>query len=183
MAVQLVNRLPFINQYAYITSKFWEPRGTHYHKGVDLAVSGNNVQVYSMVNGRVIYRGYDGSGYGNYLIIKEDTTNLGFLYAHFSTVYVALNERVTYKQAIGVEGRTGDATGNHVHLEMQDLTNRNWRYSNDRSDYINPADWIPYTEIIGDQLYWDTTEPPVPYPNKYRKFKWVLYANKLRTKY
>ena len=48
----------------------------HIHYGT------NDVYVYSMCNGECVYRGYDADGYGNYIILKDSTTHIGFLYAH-----------------------------------------------------------------------------------------------------
>jgi murein DD-endopeptidase MepM/ murein hydrolase activator NlpD len=187
MARQNVRILPFINTPAYITSIFWEDRGGRPHRGVDLSANGSNVPLYSMCNGTVILKAYDSTGYGNYIIMKDSTTKLGFLYAHMSSVNVVNGDTVTVGMQVGIQGRTGSATGNHLHLEMQDLTNRNWIFQGQRSDYINPADWIPYVENLGDNLYYEGTPiPPTPSPIQpytKSKFPWVLYANNLRKNY
>ena len=182
MARQNVRILPFINIQAYITSIFWEDRGGRPHRGVDLSANGYNVPLYSMCNGQVILSAFDASGFGNYIIMKDSTTNLGFLYAHMSVVNVRVGDQVSIGTQVGIQGQTGSATGEHLHLEMQDLTNRNWIFQGQRSDYINPADWIPYNEILGDNLFYDGSPLPPPiYLNK-SHFPWVLYARKLRNK-
>ena len=183
MAVQNVRILPFINKQARITSIFWEDRGGRPHRGVDLSASGNNVPLYSMCNGTVILKAYDSTGYGNYIIMKDSTTKLGFLYAHMSVVNVNQGDTITNGQQVGIQGSTGSSTGNHVHLEMQDLTNRNWIFQGQRSDYINPAEWIPYNEILGDYLFYDGIPiPPSPPQLERQKFPWVLVSRKLREK-
>lgn len=183
MAVQNVRILPFINKQARITSIFWEDRGGRPHRGVDLSASGSDVPLYSMCNGRVILKAFDSTGYGNYIIMKDDVSGLGFLYAHMSRVDVVQNQFISNGMQVGIQGSTGSSTGNHVHLEMQDLSNRNWIFRGNRSDYINPAEWIPYNEILGDYLFYDGTPvPPTPTFEK-SKFPWVLYSNKLRNKY
>lgn len=183
MAIQNVRILPFINKNARITSIFWEDRGGRPHRGVDLSASGSNVPLYSMCNGSVILKAYDSTGFGNYIIMKDSTTHLGFLYAHMSSVNVNQGDPVTVGMQVGIQGSTGSSTGNHLHLEMQDLTNRNWIFQGNRSDYINPADWIPYNEILGDYLYYSGVIPPTPTNIPKSKFPWVLYARKLRNKY
>lgn len=74
---------PFINIEFVVTSEWWEqPRN---HRGLDIATyhsAGNNVPVYSMCNGTVVLKSYDEDGYGNYLIMKDDNTGMGFLYGH-----------------------------------------------------------------------------------------------------
>ena len=187
MARQIVRILPFINKPAYITSVFWEDRGGRPHRGVDLSASGSNVPLYSMCNGTVIRKNYDATGFGNYIIMKDSTSGLGFLYAHMSSVNVNVNDTVSVGSQVGIQGSTGSSTGNHLHLEMQDLSNRNWIFSGSRSDYINPATWIGYNEIIGDNLYYEGTPiPPTPPPIQdmtSSKFPWVLYARKLRERH
>ena len=183
MATQNVRILPFINTNARITSVFWEDRGGRPHRGVDLSASGN-VPLYSMCNGKVILKAFDSDGYGNYIIMKDNLTGLGFLYAHLDVVNVNQNDNVVIGQQVGTQGTTGSSTGNHLHLEMQDLTNRNWIFGGNRTDYINPASWIPYSEVIGDYLFYDGTPvPPTPTSYKKKRFPFVLYANKLRQKY
>ena len=182
MARQNVRILPFIQIPAYITSIFWEDRGGRPHRGVDLSASGYNVPLYSMCDGQVILSSYDATGFGNYIIMKDNTTHLGFLYAHLSIVNVRVGDQVIIGTQVGIQGRTGSATGDHLHLEMQDLTNRNWIFQGQRSDYINPADWIPYNEILGDNLYYDGTPQPSPTHFIRSHFPWVLYARKLRNK-
>ena len=182
MATQRVRILPFINTRALITSKFWEDRGGRPHRGVDLSASGN-APLYSMCNGRIILKAYDSTGFGNYIIIKDILNGLGFLYAHMDRVDVSEGDNVVIGQQVGTQGTTGSSTGNHLHLEMQDLTFRNWIFGGNREDYINPAEWIGYQEIIGDYLYYDgTPTPPTPTSIKKTQFKWVLYAKKLREK-
>lgn len=184
MSRQVVRILPFIQKDAYITSIFWEDRSGRPHRGVDLSASGSNVPLYSMCNGKVILKAFDSTGYGNYIIMKDNTTGLGFLYAHLNSVNVSQGDNVSIGTQVGTQGSTGSSTGDHLHLEMQDLSTRNWIYQGERSDYINPASWIPYQEILGDTLYYDGTPiPPTPTSYKKSKFKWVLYARKLRDKY
>ena len=87
MADYNANIAPFINQTFYVTSEFWEQRTGRHHHGLDIAVpydinNPTDVFVHSMCNGKCVYRGYDADGYGNYIILKDSTTYVGFLYAH-----------------------------------------------------------------------------------------------------
>ena len=181
------NIAPFINVTFWVTSPFWEqPRN---HKGLDIATAtaGGSVPVYSMCNGTVVRSDYSGTattGYGNVVIIKDSTTNMGFLFAHLNSRSVNLGDTVVIGQQIGMEGSTGDSTGMHLHLEMQDLTNHSWDYSYVYSLYTNPATWMGIPNVLGTECYYNGTPvPPTPPPTtsiKKNKFKWVLYARKLR---
>ena len=192
MADYNANIAPFINQTFYVTSEFWEPRsdgqgGTRYHKGLDIAVpmetATTDVYMYSMCNGTCIYRGYDADGYGNYFILKDSVTGLGFLYAHERIPnwppIIDEGDNVVIGQAVGLQGSTGASTGPHLHLEMQDISQRSWRYNGNFEDYINPAEWMGFPNTEGISVFYDGV-PIFPPEEKKRGFPWVLYARKLR---
>jgi murein DD-endopeptidase MepM/ murein hydrolase activator NlpD len=89
-----------------------------YHSGIDLdAPLGSTIR--AAAAGTVIYAGWY-SGYGNMLDIQHAdgvVTRYGHLSAYVPNVgYGAV---VTAGQVIGLVGRTGDATGNHIHFEVR----------------------------------------------------------------
>ncbi|MEG2310800.1 MAG: M23 family metallopeptidase [Clostridia bacterium] len=87
-----------------------------FHTGIDLAgPSGSSIFAYK--DGVVTFSGYS-SDYGNY--IKIDHGN-GFstLYAHSSKLLVRAGNVVKQGQTIALIGRTGWATGNHLHFEVR----------------------------------------------------------------
>ena len=180
------NIAPFINVVFQITSAWWElPRE---HRGLDIS-TGNNDPLYSMCNGTVVFSGAqtdpttgDYTGYGNYIIMKADN-GMGFLYAHMKELSNKhVGDRVIIGEQVGIEGTTGDSTGNHLHLEMQDLTNHDWIYGAPKSYYENPATFMGLPNEEGVlAIYNGTPVPPTPTPTIRRgKFPWVLYARKLR---
>ena len=185
MADYVCNIAPFINIEFVITSEFWEqPRN---HRGLDIATynsAGSNVPLYSMCNGEVILKAYDDTGYGNYIIMKDSTSGLGFLYGHLrDPSNKNQGDTVTIGEQVGIEGTTGSSTGIHLHLEMQDLSNRNWIFHGNREDYLNPADFLGIPNVEGTTaIYYGV--PPTPSGDSLKsKFKWVLYANKLRKRW
>lgn len=136
-----------------------------------------------MCNGTLITKEYDADGFGNYIIIKADD-GTGFLYAHMADPSpLSVGDNVKIGDYVGWEGTTGSSTGIHLHLEMQDLSNRNWIFGADLSQYLNPADFmgIPNTANISC-IYNGTPKPPTPQTKKQNKFKWVLYSRKLRNR-
>ena len=193
MADYNANIAPFINQTFYVTSEFWEQRTGRHHHGLDIAVpydinNPTDVFVYSMCNGKCVYRGYDADGYGNYLIIKDSTTYIGFLYAHLRIpqlpVLVDVGDTVTIGQAIGYEGSTGSSTGPHLHLEMQQMNSSAstyWYNGDDVTRYINPAEWMGFPNQEGISVFYDGI-PIFPVKEDERGFPWVLYARKLRNR-
>lgn len=54
---------------------------------------------------------------GGYVVIDHGGGILT-LYGHMSRTYVHTGQRVTAGQIIGRQGRTGDATGSHLHFEL-----------------------------------------------------------------
>lgn len=190
MAVVTPRIAPFINVTFWVTSVWWEePRN---HRGLDIATAtaGGSVPIYSMCNGTVIRSEYSGTattGYGNVVIVKDDVTNMGFLFAHLDRRDVLSGDHVVIGQQIGMEGSTGDSTGMHLHLEMQDLTNHDWIYRAPKEVYTNPADWMGIPNVEGTECFYNGIPVPPPTPVvdvvKKNKFKWVLYARKFRNRY
>lgn len=136
-----------------------------------------------MCNGTLITKEYEADGFGNYIIIKGDDGK-GFLYAHMADPSpLSVGDNVKIGDYVGWEGTTGSSTGIHLHLEMQDLSNRNWIFGADLSQYLNPADFmrIPNEANISC-IYNGTPTPPTPSFKRKTKFKWVLYARKIRNR-
>ena len=79
--------------------------------GIDLATSGGH-ELYSMCNGTLITKEYDGDGFGNYIIIKS-VDGTGFLYAHMADPSpLSVGDIVKIGDYVGREGTTGSSTRN-----------------------------------------------------------------------
>ncbi|MBV7507175.1 peptidoglycan DD-metalloendopeptidase family protein [Bacillus sp. sid0103] len=92
------------------------------HKGIDIAGK-LNTPVLAVADGQVV-KSYYSNTYGNVVFIKHPS--------HFVTVYAHLNKRNVFegqkvKQGteIGKMGKTGQATGTHLHFETHQ---EEWRY-------------------------------------------------------
>lgn len=134
-----------------------------------------------MCNGEVVLKSYDDDGYGNYLIMKDSQTGMGFLYAHLrDPSNKNVGDSVYIGEQVGIEGTTGSSTGIHLHLEMQDISTHSWIFNAPKETYINPASFLGIPNVEGTvAIYYGI---PVPITSKKNKFKWVLYARKLRNK-
>lgn len=105
------------------------------HKGLDLAAP-KGTAIYAVSDGTIYKAGngvLDGS-YGNQVVIKHSDgsyTN----YAHMSEISKKSGS-VSAGTKIGEVGMTGEATGNHLHLEVHDGT------------LWNRVDPLPYLEAI-----------------------------------
>lgn len=97
------------------------------HNGVDIkAPEGTNVV--SSITGTVTDVGYDLEK-GNYIVVENG--NIKTLYAQLATTSVNKGDKITAKQSIGTVGKTGNATGAHLHFEvMVD------------GEYVDPAEYI-----------------------------------------
>ena len=86
------------------------------HTGLDIAGTGLGSPVYASDNGTVIKSEYNGSGYGNYIVINH---NNGYYtsYAHMNQRISQIGDTVAKGQVIGYVGQTGRATGPHLHFE------------------------------------------------------------------
>ena len=108
------------------------------------------------------------------IIIKDNTTGMGFLYAHMAMPSpLRVGDSVSIGDFVGIEGTTGDSTGIHLHLEMQDISSHDWEYGAPKSYYTNPADFmgIPNTQGISAVYYGN----PRPKPTKKTNTKkWAM---------
>lgn len=87
------------------------------HRGVDYAAP-TGTPVFAAGDGKVIQRGANG-GYGNTVIIQHGN-NITTLYGHLSRFAAPkVGSRVEQQEVIGYVGRTGLATGPHLHYEYR----------------------------------------------------------------
>ena len=112
------------------------------HYGIDITgIKGHTYDVISVVDGTVLTTSldqlwnpslsypdrnqrnisFDGGGYGNYIVIKEDKTGKCFLYGHLkaNTVTLRNGQKVTKGQKLGVMGSSGDSGHMHLHFEVR----------------------------------------------------------------
>jgi len=118
--------------YGYRQDPFHSSEGD-FHNGLDFA-SSQNTPILAAADGLVlkVYNNSN-SGYGTYTIIHH---GLGFqtLYAHCNQILVQENQFVIEKQVIALVGKSGRATGNHLHYEV-------------RIGYEKPVDPLPFIRI------------------------------------
>ena len=196
MAAQPVQNIaPFINVEFTVVSKWWTERvnpvtgQTEIHRGLDIT-TGHNDPLYSMLTGHVLAKGTTSTA-GNYIIIVDDT--LGSSTYGYATRYLHMRDQaqlpvgaaVQVGQQVGVEGTTGQSTGIHLHLEMQDVSRFNWQWhvSNTKSDYLDPTIFMGIDNEVGTHWIYDGTPvPPTPTGKKKKGFPWVLYARSIRNR-
>src|SRR5690606_22475319 len=85
------------------------------HKGIDYAAP-TGTRVRAVADGVVDFAGVKG-GYGKVVILRHQG-RVTTLYAHLSRIAVRRGRRVEQSDTIGFVGRTGWATGPHLHYEF-----------------------------------------------------------------
>lgn len=115
------------------------------HPGVDIRLP-EGTPIRSIANGIVESVKNDAYGFGLYVVIRHphmpDPTNpdyetvLHSVYAHLSAQLVTVGDVVQKGQQIGLSGKTGDATGAHLHFQVDRDT----------------APWHPYWPFNGQEL-------------------------------
>lgn len=191
MAIQKVKNIaPFINVVFTVSSEWWTVRTNpvtgeeEIHRGLDIYTR-PAAPVYSMLTGIVNAVGNNSTA-GNYIIIADNnpsspTYGYATRYLHLASLpSYSVGDSVAVGDQVGIEGDTGQATGIHLHVEMQDISRFNWawHFSYTKSDYLDPTVFMGIDNTRLTQWIYDTS--PQPVENTRKKFPWVLYAKKLR---
>ena len=114
----------FGNRISPITEK------AEFHKGVDIALSEGS-DIFSAWPGIVEETNYNEID-GNYIIVRH-SENLKTKYAHLSKITEQCKSRVLAGEKIGEAGKTGWATGCHLHFEIL-VKEKN----------IDPKEWLSF---------------------------------------
>jgi len=96
-------------------------QGLHFFNAVDLSNGQCGENVFAAQSGVVQKIGFDKRA-GNYIRILHDQNVVTF-YGHLSKIYVNEGQRVNQGEIIGLTGRTGLATGCHLHFEVRGAKN------------------------------------------------------------
>ena len=116
--------LPLFNDYSTgfvfpVEGTFLSPfgfRGRRVHTGVDIKLESGD-PVAAAFDG-VVRMAKKNGGYGNCVVIRH-YNGIETLYGHLSKIIVRVNQQVKAGDVIGLGGRTGHATCNHLHFETR----------------------------------------------------------------
>jgi murein DD-endopeptidase MepM/ murein hydrolase activator NlpD len=97
---------------------FGAPRNGYSHQGQDIRAA-EGVPVVAPLAGTILYVDNQPSGAGWY-VVERAADGRDFFFAHCQTnsIAVAPGQPVTAGQTLCAVGRTGDATGPHLHFEI-----------------------------------------------------------------
>ncbi len=95
----------------------FDTRRRRLHEGIDLAAKPGTL-IRASESGRVIYSGNGLGGYGNVVIVRHDEL-YSTVYAHNRKNRVRKGAFVDRGEVIAEVGKTGNATGPHLHFEIR----------------------------------------------------------------
>jgi murein DD-endopeptidase MepM/ murein hydrolase activator NlpD len=104
------------------------------HLGLDLAAL-KGTPIFASHEGTVIYVGREFKGYGR-MIMVEGKKGLASLYAHLSKSTIKTGQTVHQGDKIGEMGRTGRASGVHLHFEIRT-----------ENGPVDPLQYLPTSKI------------------------------------
>ncbi|HEX7583992.1 MAG TPA: M23 family metallopeptidase [Prolixibacteraceae bacterium] len=107
---------PFVAPIKGVVLSKYGRRGRRMHTGTDIRLnSGDTVRC--AFDGRVrLAKRF--SGYGNLVLVRHNN-GLETIYAHLKAIKVKVNDTIKAGDLIGLGGRTGRATCNHLHFETR----------------------------------------------------------------
>ena len=115
------------------------PDKNQFHNGIDLAAPPHE-PVYAAAAGKVVFEGWSG-GAGRMVRIRHDNKS-ETLYAHLSTILVEIDQEVSRGEVIALIGRSGRATGHHLHFAI---------YINEAS--VDPIEHLPPIPLSFSNIY------------------------------
>jgi len=98
------------------TSSEFGPRNGKMHEGIDFPAP-HGTKIFAAHDGTVIFTGRFSYAYGKTVIIRDE--NFLTLYAHLSEIKIEEGINLAKGDLIGEVGKTGNATGNHLHFETR----------------------------------------------------------------
>lgn len=145
-----------------VTSVFG-PRRYRFHYGIDLRLNvGDSVRC--AFSGKIRIIDYEARGYGNYIVVRHDN-GLETVYAHLSSVLIAINQIIKAGQLIAFGGNTGHSTGPHLHFETRYIGNA-----------INPANIIDFnTGLVHSKTYLLTKKSSFYYQDEVKAYASARY--------
>lgn len=93
------------------------PRGNGFHPGIDFPAP-VGTPVSAAGRGRVVFAGWDSTGYGN-LVVIEHPQGVRSMYGHLSRIDLRSGQSVVAGTPVGRVGTTGFSTGPHLHFELR----------------------------------------------------------------
>ena len=115
----------------YVTSPFgWRKHPISgkkaHHNGTDYGTHCKKWPQYAIEDGYVQLTHKGSTGYGNYVWVRYPRLNISLLHAHLDSFVVKKGDKVKEGTLIGYTGKSGRATGVHLHLGMTKIGSNTW---------------------------------------------------------
>lgn len=101
---------------AKVSSVFGAPRGASRHQGLDLTAP-KGTRVRTTADGKISFAGRSGD-FGR-LVVVEHASGYETRYAHLKSIEVKKGKKIKRGTVIGTVGKSGNATGFHLHYEVR----------------------------------------------------------------
>ena len=115
-----VKRPRFVWPVQGAVTRDFEQGGKHRHDGIDI-VAPEDTPIRAAADGKVIYSDWGPGGYGR-IVILQHGPDLVTVYAHNNRNLVHLGQFVRQGDQIATVGKSGRATGYHLHFEIRRKT-------------------------------------------------------------
>lgn len=184
-------RSPFHNITFVVTAQYGHYPNGKEHRGIDLAplssLETGNTRVYSIVEGYVFQVGFNNPSMGNFVRIKDNSSDYAFTYMHLkdNSITVSEGDTINLQSIVGIEGTTGTSTGIHLHVEARLVEGEATPTKYINASRTNPADYMGiknvwYGEEYIEYYYADDIPPEPSKPIKlYKgKFPWAIFGNR-----
>lgn len=133
--MSIVSNLIFNGQHHYITSPYGRRtvistssgKTASFHSGTDYGTDGKKLPQYAIEDGTILSCGTARDG-AKFVWVKYPRINKKFLHYHLDSISVKKGQAVKKGTKLGTTGKTGKATGIHLHLGVKDL--RTDKYEN-----------------------------------------------------
>lgn len=102
-----------------------------HHDGADYGTNGIKRKQYAIEEGKVLQAGTASDG-ANYVWLEYPRLGVKMLHYHLDAIKVKTGQKVNADTVIGTTGKTGKATGIHLHLGIKRLSG---------GGYIDPEAW------------------------------------------
>lgn len=127
--MSLISNLIFKGAKHYITSKYGARSvintaaglSSSYHEGTDYGTNGLKLPQYAIENGYVFDAAKASDG-ANYVWVIYPRVKLAMLHYHLDSYKVRAGQSVSKGTLLGYTGKTGKATGVHLHLGIRNLS-------------------------------------------------------------
>ena len=126
--MSIISNLIFNSQRHYITSPYGKRKvistaggdTSSFHYGTDYGTYSKKLAQYAIEDGTVLSCGKAADG-AKYVWVSYPRINKKFLHYHLDSVCVKKGQSVKKGTKLGTTGKTGKATGIHLHLAVKDL--------------------------------------------------------------